>query len=143
MIKNIENVIEKVYKDEANGKEALTKYEVLDYDEKYNLSLVKANILTGRTHQIRVHFNEIDHPILGDGKYNRKKAFIDNLIKEEKYLKYIIIEFHIVNPTIDVVNNYLSNTVIKQKNKLQEEEQRVINGLVKIMEIYIVYLILE
>ena len=136
MIKNIENVIEKVYKDEANGKEALTKYEVLDYDEKYNLSLVKANILTGRTHQIRVHFNEIDHPILGDGKYNR-------IIKDEKYLKYIIFEFHIVNPTIDVVNNYLSNTVIKQKNKLQEEEQRVINGLVKIMEIYIVYLILE
>ena len=65
------------------------------------------------------------------------------IIKEEKYLKYIIIEFHIVNPTIDVVNNYLSNTVIKQKNKLQEEEQKVINGLVKIMEIYIVYLILE
>ena len=82
MIKNIENVIEKVYKDEANGKEALTKYEVLDYDEKYNLSLVKANIVTGRTHQIRVHFNEIDHPILGDGKYNRKKAFIDNSPKK-------------------------------------------------------------
>lgn len=49
------------------GKEAITKYRVV---EKYNdCSLLECELLTGRTHQIRVHLASIGHPILGDGKY--------------------------------------------------------------------------
>ena len=62
-----------VFKDRVNGKEAITKYSVLKYSSSYDISLVKLQILTGRTHQIRVHLKEIGHSILGDFKYNKHK----------------------------------------------------------------------
>lgn len=56
-----------------NGKLAITRYEVLERFEKY--SLVKAKLETGRTHQIRVHFSYIKHPIVGDPIYSNKNEF--------------------------------------------------------------------
>lgn len=73
LIKKYENNIEKVYVDKILGKEAITKYKVLEYSDKYDISLVEAEILTGRTHQIRVHFKEIGNPIVGDYKYSKLK----------------------------------------------------------------------
>lgn len=51
-----------------NGKEALTLYNVI---KSKNISLVEATIKTGRTHQIRVHFAKINHPLLGDNLYGK------------------------------------------------------------------------
>jgi 23S rRNA pseudouridine955/2504/2580 synthase len=79
LIKKSNGGIEKVYKDNQFGKEAITNFKLLSYSKKYNVSLVEAEILTGRTHQIRVHFKEFGHPILGDGKYGGKKAFVEDL----------------------------------------------------------------
>ena len=51
-----------------NGKEAITEFEVLEtINDKY--SLVKCNLQTGRTHQIRVHLSFIKHPIINDPLY--------------------------------------------------------------------------
>lgn len=49
------------------GKLAITFYQVLEVFKKASLVLIKP--LTGRTHQIRVHFSYIGHPILGDPVY--------------------------------------------------------------------------
>lgn len=49
------------------GKTAVTKYRVIKENEL--TSLVEAELLTGRTHQIRAHFASIGHPLAGDGKY--------------------------------------------------------------------------
>lgn len=58
-------------KEEAQpGKEALTEYEVLK--EFPHKSLVKVMPKTGRTHQIRVHFYALNHPLLGDPLYQSK-----------------------------------------------------------------------
>lgn len=74
-----ENDSDIVFKDEKNGKEAITKFNVLKYSDKYDISFIKLQILTGRTHQIRVHLKEIGHPILGDYKYNKfKNNFISS-----------------------------------------------------------------
>lgn len=51
------------------GKEAITEYWVLKRYEKFNITLLKVKIHTGRTHQIRVHFSSIGHPVLGDTTY--------------------------------------------------------------------------
>jgi 23S rRNA pseudouridine955/2504/2580 synthase len=57
------------------GKVAITDYEVLDYAHK-QVALVALKPITGRTHQLRVHMAEMECPILGDGKYGGKEAFI-------------------------------------------------------------------
>lgn len=60
---------------EGEGRDAITKYEVEDYFEYEGstYTLIKAKILTGRTHQIRVHFSSIGHPVVGDSVYGNKK----------------------------------------------------------------------
>ena len=49
------------------GKKAITFYKTLETWGQ--LSLVECELLTGRTHQIRVSMAELGHPLLGDGKY--------------------------------------------------------------------------
>jgi 23S rRNA pseudouridine1911/1915/1917 synthase len=53
------------------GRRAETRFEVLErFGDFTYLSL---DLLTGRTHQIRVHMSHMGHPILGDEKYGRRK----------------------------------------------------------------------
>lgn len=52
-----------------NGKSAITLYRTLR--TRGELSLVEAELFTGRTHQIRASFADAGHPLLGDGKYGR------------------------------------------------------------------------
>jgi len=79
LIKKFSGGVEKVYKDSKLGKEAITNFKVLSYSQSYDVSLLEVKILTGRTHQIRVHLKDFGHPILGDGKYGGKRAFIEEL----------------------------------------------------------------
>lgn len=53
------------------GKHAATHYEVLKTFEF--LSLVQLKLLTGRTHQIRVHLHHIGHPVFGDPTYGGRR----------------------------------------------------------------------
>ncbi len=64
---------------EDEGKKAITSYKVLEYlfFEENILSLVLVYPKTGRTHQIRVHFSSIGHPLVGDKLYGPKKTNID------------------------------------------------------------------
>lgn len=52
---------------EGRGKKAVTHYKVLEFFDY--LSLVEVTLETGRTHQIRVHFNSIGHNVFGDATY--------------------------------------------------------------------------
>ena len=54
-----------------NGKSAVTLYRTLQ--TRGELSLVEAELLTGRTHQIRASFADAGHPLLGDGKYGSER----------------------------------------------------------------------
>lgn len=51
----------------ATGQKAITRYRVLT--QVPGASLVEIRLLTGRTHQIRVHFSHIGHPLYGDDLY--------------------------------------------------------------------------
>lgn len=56
------------------GKEAVTEFIVLERFKNY--TLVECHLITGRTHQIRVHFSYIGFPVVGDPLYGtRKQAF--------------------------------------------------------------------
>lgn len=54
------------------GREAVTDYEVLERYGRY--TVVRCHLLTGRTHQIRVHMEYIGHPLVGDPKYSPMKT---------------------------------------------------------------------
>ena len=62
---------------DKNGQKSITHYEVLKTFSDY--SLVKCILETGRTHQIRVHFSAIGHPLLGDTLY----GIASNLINRQ------------------------------------------------------------
>lgn len=55
--------------DLVRGENAITNYVRLNYNPELDISLVKCRLLTGRTHQIRVHFAYVGHPLLGDSLY--------------------------------------------------------------------------
>lgn len=57
-----------------NGKRAVTEYQVMRAWPAY--SLLKVHLLTGRTHQIRVHFAHLGHPLSGDALYGGNCEFI-------------------------------------------------------------------
>lgn len=54
-----------------DGKPSLTRYRVLETFQE-NYSLLEVTLLTGRTHQIRVHFRHLGFPLLGDAVYGSK-----------------------------------------------------------------------
>jgi 23S rRNA pseudouridine955/2504/2580 synthase/23S rRNA pseudouridine1911/1915/1917 synthase len=62
------------------GKPASTGYEVIEDFGRY--SLIKFNLFTGRTHQIRVHMKETGHPILCDSLYGDGKPFFVSSLKK-------------------------------------------------------------
>jgi 23S rRNA pseudouridine955/2504/2580 synthase len=52
------------------GKESITKFKVIKQNK--NFSQINCTLLTGKTHQIRVHCQYLEHPIMGDRKYGDK-----------------------------------------------------------------------
>ncbi len=70
-----------VFKDETEGKTAITHYKVLE-DLGY-ISLIECKLETGRTHQIRVHFSHIKHPLFNDEEYGGNQ-----ILKGTTFTKY-------------------------------------------------------
>ena len=65
----------------AKGKPSITEYEV---QEDYGLySLIKFQILTGRTHQIRAHMKHLGHPLACDELYGDAKAILLSSFKKK------------------------------------------------------------
>ncbi|MDI9880106.1 RluA family pseudouridine synthase [Flectobacillus longus] len=77
--------IRAVFPDGSVGKHAVTHYKVLK-NLRY-VSLVKCNLETGRTHQIRVHFKHIGHPLFNDSTYGGDKILRGTLFS--KYEQYV------------------------------------------------------
>ncbi len=69
------------------GKYALTHYEVLKSTDDY--SVVEAKLETGRTHQLRVHFAYIGHPLLGDTLYGKAHPYFKGQALHSYYLSFV------------------------------------------------------
>ena len=82
-----------------DGKRAITEYEVIGVREDGN-AFLSLRLLTGRTHQIRVHMAHVGHPLLGDFLYGEKN--------EEGYLLHCTkmeIPHPITGKTLTIVSN--------------------------------------
>ncbi len=88
---------ERVVRVDPDGKTAKTKFKVIERFS--NSTLVEAELLTGRTHQLRVHLAYLGTPILGDEKYgdqsanrNMKKQGLKRLFLHAKSLSFDWVE---------------------------------------------------
>jgi 23S rRNA pseudouridine1911/1915/1917 synthase len=101
------------------GKDSLTRFRVLEAFD--GCSYIKALPKTGRTHQIRVHFSYIGHPLLGDKKYGNKESGLlsKELGLKRHFLHADSIEF--INPT--------DNKILKIKDDIAKDLHVVLNRL--------------
>lgn len=76
---------EKMHVDEENGQRAVTRYRVVDKAGN-KAAWLELEPLTGRTHQLRVHCAAMGNPIVGDGKYGGKDAFLTGSVSRKMHL---------------------------------------------------------
>ena len=89
-----------------NGQRAVTHYKVLSSGN--DMSVVAIRLETGKTHQIRVHFSHIGHPIIGDTLYGKEST----LIKRQALHAYML-----------RFNSIRENRQISIKTKIPEDMQ--------------------
>lgn len=90
-----DSIIERMVHD--SGQHATTCYKVLK--KLHNASLVELTLLTGRTHQIRIHLSHIGHPLLGDDLYGGSRELIGRQALHAARLGFI---HPVSNKTIDI-----------------------------------------
>jgi 23S rRNA pseudouridine955/2504/2580 synthase len=76
---------EKMHVDAKDGMAARTRYRVVEMAGN-TTCWVELQPYTGRTHQLRVHMAAIGHPIVGDGKYGGRDAFLTGTISRKMHL---------------------------------------------------------
>lgn len=69
---------------EPDARFARLSYQVLDYEETQDMSLVRIKLDTGRHHQIRVQFSAIGHPLMGDQKYNQRSEAVGQSVNDKR-----------------------------------------------------------
>ncbi|WP_333023689.1 RluA family pseudouridine synthase [Wolbachia endosymbiont of Pentidionis agamae] len=72
---------EKVVVDKNSSRPAITHFSLIE-KLKHDIAYLKLSPITGRTHQLRAHLASINCPILSDGKYGGKKAFVEGISKQ-------------------------------------------------------------
>ena len=102
----------KMMVNEQNSKQAITHFTVIERFKNY--TLVQCELETGRTHQIRVHFEWIGHPIVNDPLYNKFKLENANI---GQYLHAKVITF--MHPTTNKMMTFECNLPDFFENKLQ------------------------
>ena len=105
---------------DKNGKEAITRFKVIKRFKNY--TYIECELLTGRTHQIRVHMKDMGYPLLGDltyGKVDRNFKDLDGQILHAYYLE---------------MNHPKTNERIKFESDIPEYFKNILNELEKIDE---------
>jgi len=107
---------------EGEGREAKTEFEVKNYYEieNYKFTLVEARILTGRTHQIRVHFASIGYPVAGDFLYGNKKVnqFMEKYGLKRQFLHATELKFPMPDGEIIDLKKELPADLVEVLNNL-------------------------
>ena len=107
---------------QIEGKEAITKYEVIQIAlslKTGHLSLLNLYPLTGRTHQLRLHLANVGHPILGDKLYHGAMPLLKG-----KGLFLSAIELTFKHPIDSKVMNFKIAAPAKFEYRLKQEERR-------------------
>ncbi|MGP1432813.1 MAG: RluA family pseudouridine synthase [Catonella sp.] len=124
LLKNDNHNTVKIYQDKVEGADYIkTAYEVLEV--KGGHSLLKVELITGKSHQIRAHLSFLGYPVIGDGKYGLKSENTDyrRMGLSSQFLHSYEIQF----PKFEGEFAYLSGK--KFNAKLPERLEKVSNKL--------------
>lgn len=105
------------------SKDALTHFEVLAEFPEPSSTLAKVHIITGRTHQIRVHFSAIGHPVLGDDLYGNpkeNKSYFIHHPTTRMFLHASFLSLPLPNGEIITVESDLPKDLAETVEKLKE-----------------------
>ena len=96
------------------GRRALTEFKVL---KRYkNATMIEINLITGRTHQIRVHMSHLGHPLIGDSLYGTDDTYlISRQALHASYLSFLQPRYR----NIVQVEAPLPNDLVRLEKKLQ------------------------
>ncbi len=113
-IRNKMTAFQPYYEGSEKKRDALTNYKVLEYFD--DCTLVEVKPITGRTHQIRVHFAAIGNPLIGDSTYGKKSKNIQRQALHAHALVFTLNgeQFSFSKSIPDDMKKLLEN---KQKNK--------------------------
>lgn len=112
---------------EKGGREAKTKYRPVQFFKGF--TLLELELLTGRTHQIRVHLASIGHPLVGDGKYGdfeTNRFFKSHVGFDHQFLHAAKIQLGKITGTL----SYLSDKSFEAP--FSKEETKVLSSLEKL-----------
>ena len=116
LIKNIGVSGERMVKVSSDGKNSITKFKLIEKNNFF--SKLSCNLVTGRTHQIRVHTSHSDFPIVGDDKYGDRH-------KDKKFLHQDLKRMYLHSKSLE----------IKELNlKVISNEPKEFKKLIKISE---------
>lgn len=101
---------------DKNSKNAITHITILKRFYNSNITLIKANLETGRTHQIRVHMKYLGYPLLGDLTYG----------SENKNFK---VKGHLLHARILGFIHPNKNTYVEFESKIPDEFQNILDIL--------------
>lgn len=124
LLKNEETKMVKVASIKDGAKDAKTHYRIIDSSKDF--ALLDVHLLTGRTHQIRVHLAYINCPIIGDPKYGNFSMNRD-FNKRFNYSNQFLHSYKITFKKIDGVLSYLSNRTFKAD--FSNKEKDIISSL--------------
>ncbi len=112
------------------GKHATTRYEVLE--EFPFLSLLRLKLLTGRTHQIRVHLHYIGHPVFGDPTYGGRRIAWGETGKKKKELVHQLLKM-ISRQALHAKTIGFVHPVTKERMKFESELPQDITAILDIL----------
>ena len=107
-----------------DGKKAITEYKIKKKFKDY--TLLEIHLITGRTHQIRVHMASVNHPVIGDAKYGNfaaNKLFKNKYKYDSQFLHAYKLEFLRIKGRL----SYLSNKSFSAP--LAEKEESILDSL--------------
>ena len=109
------------------GRDSITRFKVIEYFPYWDVSLLEVDLITGRTHQIRVHLKSIVHPVVGDDLYgfeNVNKKFVQKFNISSQILhayKYSFVDLDGKKQSFEAPLDETFESVLEVLRKEQED----------------------